>query len=224
MSKEVIIVAMSDSHGNHEDVDIPECDILIHAGDISNFNRAEHYESFFPWFSSRPAKHKLFIGGNHDDILDSEAKQMLLNRFPELTYLEGKLVEINGLRIWGSAIQPRPFQMAFCREHQARVEAWKRMPKDVDIVVSHCPPYGVLDKNVGGQRVGCSVLRDALIAKPPILNLFGHIHEEYGITSKRLGDVDCVFANCSVVDRTRCVVNKPWVFGIKGRQVEVLDR
>jgi Icc-related predicted phosphoesterase len=217
MGKEVIIVAMSDSHGNHRDVHVPECDILIHAGDISNFNKSEHYDDFFPWFSSQPAKHKILIGGNHDDILDSQAKWVFLSRFPDIIYLDGDMVELGGLRIWGSPIQPRPFKMAFCREREERSLVWKRLPSDIDIVVSHCPPFGFLDKNVEGNSVGCDVLRDAIALKRPKLSLFGHIHEAYGITSNG----ETVFANCSVVNRTRRVVNQPWVFKMVDGRIEV---
>lgn len=212
MKNGVTVVVMSDSHGNHRDVVIPECDILIHAGDISNFNKSEHYDDFFPWFSSRPATHKVVIGGNHDYLLDSQARWVFLNQYPDIRFLDGDMVELNGLKIWGSGAQPRVFKMAFCRERNELKRVWSEVPTGMDIVVSHCPPLGVLDKNSVGESVGCDILRNALMDKPPLLNVFGHIHEAYGITSQVWSGKKCVFANCSVVDRSRTVVNEPWVF------------
>jgi len=218
----ITVVVMSDSHGKHRDVVIPECDILIHAGDISNFNRQEHYEDFFPWFSSRSARYKIFIGGNHDDMLESEERREFLKRFPELNHLDGNMVEVMGLKIWGSAVQPKAFDMAFCRDREQRERTWDNLPSGVDIVVSHCPPYGILDKNSVGKHVGCSVLGQALEQRPPLLSVFGHIHEAHGVTSKIFDGRQCVFANCSVVNRGRKVVNKPQIFKFVDGKV-VLD-
>lgn len=219
MSEGVIIVAMSDSHGNHRDVTVPECDILIHAGDISNFNKREHYLDFLAWFSEQPAIHKVFIGGNHDDELDGGIGPSLLSQHPDLIYLEGEMVELMGLKVWGSAVQPRVFNMAFCRPRADLIRTWDQMPSGMDVVVSHCPPYGLLDKNLNGEHVGCDVLKSALSSKPPLLNVFGHIHEAHGVTSQMVGGERCVFANCSVVNRKREVANKPWMFQIANGQV-----
>ncbi len=212
---------MSDSHGGHRKVIVPECDILIHAGDITQFNDPFHYDDFFQWFSEQPAKHKLFIGGNHDDILDSQARSIFLNAFPDLIYLNESMVELMGLKIWGSAVQPHAFKrkMAFCRSRVEQMRSWDAMPAGMDIVVSHCPPQGILDQNVMGQQVGCEVLKDTLIKKTPLLNLFGHIHEAYGRTTELINERQCVFANCSVVNRSRTVVNKPWSFLLTDGQV-----
>lgn len=52
---------------------------------------------------------------------------------------------------------------------------------DVDIVLTHGPPYGVLDRVVpGGFSVGCEYLFRAVERARPLLHVFGHIHEGYG--------------------------------------------
>jgi len=77
---EIIVTAISDSHGKHRDIQLEPCDILIHAGDITNFNDSNHYEDFFKWFNEKKAFHKFFIGGNHDDMLESEERWEFLKR------------------------------------------------------------------------------------------------------------------------------------------------
>lgn len=215
MSGSVTIVAMSDSHGKHREVVIPPCDILIHAGDISQFDRREHYVDFFKWFSEQPAERLVLIGGNHDTSLEDSRKQEYLLSYPQIHYLENSGVEIMGLNIWGSPVQTDFFNMAFSRKRSVREVEWAKVPENVDVLVSHCPPFGVLDKNDGDSFTGCDVLMDNIMRTRPKLCLFGHIHEAYGVKAKMLNGSPCVFANCSVVNRQRKVVNKPWVFQIK---------
>ncbi|KAL4866884.1 hypothetical protein BDV12DRAFT_172216 [Aspergillus spectabilis] len=51
----------------------------------------------------------------------------------------------------------------------------------VDILLTHGPPYGMLDQVVGtGESVGCEHLTRAVERARPALHVFGHIHEGYG--------------------------------------------
>lgn len=50
-----------------------------------------------------------------------------------------------------------------------------------DIMITHGPPYGILDQVVGsGQSVGCEHLFRAVRRARPAVHVFGHIHEGYG--------------------------------------------
>lgn len=218
----VIISALSDTHGMHREVVVLPCDILIHCGDISQFDDGSHYKDFVQWFSEQPAIHKIFIGGNHDEHLEEHGRDSpYLAPYPDVIYLDGSGAEIMGLKIWGSAVQPRTFDMAFTRNRTQLKEAWDKAPSDADIIVSHCPPYGILDRNVNGEHAGCDVLLRAIKRVGPRLNLFGHIHEAYGVTSKTFDGKTSVFANCSSVNRQRKVANAPWRFQIKDGNVLV---
>jgi Icc-related predicted phosphoesterase len=61
-------------------------------------------------------------------------------------------------------------------------EKWEKISSDCDILITHSPPYGILDECVNGRRVGCEELRrfhdEGLIS--PRLHVFGHIHEQHG--------------------------------------------
>lgn len=55
------------------------------------------------------------------------------------------MVEVEGVRIWGSPYQPMFFDCAFGREDHERTEIWGKVNDKMDILVTHCPPYGVMD-------------------------------------------------------------------------------
>ncbi|EFQ98103.1 metallophosphoesterase domain-containing protein 2 [Nannizzia gypsea CBS 118893] len=50
----------------------------------------------------------------------------------------------------------------------------------VDIVMTHGPPHGVMDRPYSSSRVGCPDLFKAVFQARPKLHCFGHIHEEWG--------------------------------------------
>jgi Icc-related predicted phosphoesterase len=56
---------------------------------------------------------------------------------------------------------------------------WKNIPK-VDILVTHCPPYKILDKADSGKHGGSKALRNKVLEIKPKFHLFGHIHEGSG--------------------------------------------
>ena len=61
-----------------------------------------------------------------------------------------------------------------------------------DIIASHSPPRGVLDKCYNGANAGCASLRgkvERMIAGPPNLWLCGHIHEGRGSEMVSFGSI-----------------------------------
>jgi 3',5'-cyclic AMP phosphodiesterase CpdA len=66
------IVCISDTHGRQFEIpNIPDGDILIHAGDFSSTGTTKDIESFVNWFDSQMHPVKIFIAGNHDTTLDT---------------------------------------------------------------------------------------------------------------------------------------------------------
>ena len=64
------ILHISDTHGKHHQLrDLPEADVVVHTGDITEDGTEEEVKDFIEWFCSLPYKHKIFIAGNHDDCL-----------------------------------------------------------------------------------------------------------------------------------------------------------
>jgi predicted phosphodiesterase len=53
--------------------------------------------------------------------------------------------------------------------------------KDIDVVITHGPPAGILDKNTDKEkRLGCERLFTAIARSKPRLHCFGHVHRGWG--------------------------------------------
>ncbi|KAL8711238.1 MAG: hypothetical protein Q9220_004383 [cf. Caloplaca sp. 1 TL-2023] len=56
------------------------------------------------------------------------------------------------------------------------------IPADVDIILTHGPPRGILDLSAStGETVGCQHLYRALERVRPVMHVFGHVHESAGV-------------------------------------------
>ncbi len=176
------IVAISDTHALHEKMgQIPDGDILIHAGDLTNHGELSDVQSFNKWLGALPHKHKVVIAGNHDFCFEkraSQARSLITNAH----YLEDQALTIMGVKIYGSPWQPWFYDWAFnLRRGPALAAVWAKIPLDTDVLVTHGPPFGILDCTVGKEQVGCADLLARIQDLPQIkCHIFGHIHEAYG--------------------------------------------
>ena len=158
---------------------------------------------FMPWVKGFKEVGKIvFVKGNHD-FLDAEA-------IPDIIALNtgSRVIEVDGVKIGLLA-----GSMKYKGEWNDEVDEYEmqqrilNMDPSIDILVSHVPPLGIMDKSFhGDQRIGCNSLRDALLGitsfgetiEPPYFtkarfHLFGHCHEQRGMD--KIGDV--TFLNCS---------------------------
>ncbi|MEG2243752.1 MAG: serine/threonine protein phosphatase, partial [Muribaculaceae bacterium] len=87
---------------------------------------------------------------------------------------------------------------------------WDLIPEGTDILITHGPAYGILDRTEGGDNAGCEELLSAIKRIKPKYHLFGHIHEGYGVfeTDKT------VFINGSSLDEDYQAVNAPMTIEI----------
>jgi predicted phosphohydrolase len=173
------LVCISDTHSLHARMLVPDGDVLVHAGDLSKRGRRDEIEAFDAWLGTLPHPHKVVIAGNHDWAFerDPEARTWIRNA----TYLQDEGVTIAGLRFWGSPWQPRFFDWAFNLDRGPQLaEVWAKIPEGLDVLVTHGPPRGVLDRTARGDEAGCDDLLAAVALKRPRFHVFGHIHEAYG--------------------------------------------
>jgi len=177
------IVCFADTHGGHMALDIPECDVLIFAGDYSRYGKEGETEEFAAWMERQPAEHKLVIAGNHDEALEKNPvpHEAILKKHG-LTYLRDSGVRIDGLLFYGSPWQPEFNNWAFNlpRKSMELHDKWDAIPSDTDILITHGPPHGYGDKNIDGEHCGCELLLEALDRVKPKYHIFGHIHEGRG--------------------------------------------
>ena len=179
----MLIYAFSDTHNNHEKVKAPKCDILIHAGDATNRGSPQELYSFLNWFSKQDAKYKVLVPGNHDWGFEKNPEQYKYDCAERgITLLNDEMAELDGLKIWGSPIQPFFCNWAFNRWPGPDIQKhWDLIPKGMDIVVTHGPPKGFLDENLLGQQCGCDQLLYRILEVQPKAHIFGHIHENNGV-------------------------------------------
>ena len=202
------IAFISDTHGKHQQLVLPEADLLIHAGDISERGLKWQIQEFIDWFAELPHPHKVFVGGNHDFLLeqDPETFQSLMKE--GIIYLENSGVEIEGLQIWGSPITPWFHDWAFNRQRgEAIREYWEAIPETTDILITHGPPRGKGDRTIRGERVGCSDLLGVVKKIEPRYHVFGHIHEDYGVFEGE----KTTFINASVLNLSYQMAHPPVV-------------
>lgn len=221
------LVCISDTHGWTPDV--PDGDILIHAGDMSASGHRLEIQAQFDWLASLPHRHKVVIAGNHDLELDPdlprrpyEVDPSLPPRGPEgfelhdLHYLDNASVELKvgerAVRVFGAPNIPRigPFAFQYARAE----DRWAGIiPDNTDIVVTHGPPREFLD-GVRDHPCGCaSLVREVRRVKPQV-HVFGHIHEGHGTgvmvhsdaasagASARVGKVPGIIETAGIVARS----------------------
>jgi Icc-related predicted phosphoesterase len=182
------IVAISDTHGLHEKVkNLPEGDVLVHAGDFMNAGvHLREIISFNHWLGEQKQfKHRVVCAGNHDKYFEAEpgtARNLLENA----TYLENSGITLDGVRFWASPYTPEFYDWAFMYSRgTAAAKYWKQIPDRLDVLITHGPPLGILDQVApGAEHLGCSELLDAIQIKKPKVHLFGHIHGGAGTVEK----------------------------------------
>jgi Icc-related predicted phosphoesterase len=206
----VAVVCIADTHSMHEKVQIPDGDILIHAGDITNIGSISDLERFAYWMRWLPHKMKVVIAGNHDFCFQSTnaglARKILEDH--DICYLQDSGTTYRGLSIWGSPWVPKSGPWAFGVSGAKISRYWDAIPENTDILVTHVPPRGILDRALEGENCGCQYLRPN---PAPRLHVFGHIHEAYGQITLN-GNRE--YINASICTREYKPTNKPIVVEI----------
>lgn len=198
------LICLADTHNLHHEIPIPEGDILIHAGDATDGGTRNESQNFLKWFSEQPHQHKIFVPGNHDFYFEKEISREIIPS--NVHVLIDKGIEIEGVNFWGSPMTPGNAGWAFNRERGADIRThWDLIPKNTDILITHTPPYGILDEIGSGIKLGCEELEEKLWDVQPSHHLFGHIHHSAGQTSKS----GIHFFNLSMLDERLRVMHSP---------------
>jgi Icc-related predicted phosphoesterase len=214
-------VAISDTHNRAEHVHIPDGDILLHAGDLTMQGTEAELERAARWLGTLRHRFRAIVAvpGNHDFGIEA-TPDAYRERFRGhgVTLLIDEPAVVEGLNIYGSPWQPWFYDWAynFPRDDGGAFarKTWAAIPPDTDVLITHGPPQGILDKTFGGDdtRVGCPYLLAAVRNLPRAqVHLFGHIHEAYG--EERHGKT--LFVNAATCDRERYApVQPPIAFAV----------
>jgi len=203
------IDCISDLHGHKPK--LKGGDLLIVAGDLTARDELEEHMYFCSWLDKQKYKRKVVIAGNHDGNIQRD----MIDSLRGCNYLEDSFTMFEGLKIYGSPWTKTFQNWNFMMEPDKLSEHWDYIPDDVDILVTHGPAYGLLDKvnNISRENVnglaGCPGLRKRLDEICPKLFVCGHIHEGYGQTLLKNGNLHTKYVNASLMDDRYNPVNKP---------------
>ncbi len=199
----------SDIHGKYN-FKWPKADVLVLAGDLlPNLSRVDHRDVFMQkmWIQDTfaPAMHSLLglkvykhiviIPGNHDKAFRYEEKavrEILSQIAGSFHCLIDQQVTIDGKVFHGSPMTPWfggdywvynfPDHRANMGRYKAHAQAcWDLIPDDVEVLITHGPPEGILSETWDGTDAGCKELKKRVCELEKLkLHVFGHIHEGYG--------------------------------------------
>lgn len=202
------ITFISDTHNQHTSIKLPSGDILIHSGDLSGTGKKTEIDNFLYWFSNQDYTHKIFIAGNHDFLF--EKINFVLD--PEYSdngviYLQDSLIDVGGLSIYGTPWQPEFFNWAFNlkRNSDELKSKWDMIPSNLDILITHGPPFSIHDLIPEGLHVGCELLRERIEQVKPKIVSFGHIHFSRGVREYD----GTLFINASICNESYYPNNEP---------------
>lgn len=182
----LIIDTISDTHNKHDQIMLAGGDVLIHAGDCTSRGSLEEARKFLDWFKDQKYRYKIMIAGNHDWVFEEDPEGMLEECTSRgIVLLNDSGTEIEGIKVWGSPIQPWFFSWAFNRQRGPEINAhWALIPADTEILITHGPAYGILDFVARGENVGCQGLLGQIVGSSVKLHVCGHIHEQRGYNYK----------------------------------------
>jgi Icc-related predicted phosphoesterase len=211
------IVAVADTHLYHADLkELPPGDVLVHAGDLLRRGTLDELRAAAAWLQAQPHAHKLLVAGNHDWCFVWQPDEALEILGPGIVYLQDSGTIIEGVRFWGSPWQPAYNDWAFnLPRGEPLAEKWRRIPDQVDVLITHGPPAGIGDRAGMEEREGCADLRAAVRRVRPLLHLFGHIHQDGGCWREE----NTCFANVTTWESER----GPTVLDVEVRRRQVVE-
>lgn len=122
--------------------------------------------------------------------------------------LINQMVEIEGIKIYGTPLNPEFHDMAFNKNVQELEDHRKTIPNGIDILISHNPPFGYRDILFTGERIGEKSLTKAIERIRPSYSIFGHIHESRGVCKNEF----TTFINCAICTLRYQPTNEAIVF------------
>jgi Icc-related predicted phosphoesterase len=138
------------------------------------------------------------------------AKSILKSYRDRVHILMDSGIELEGINFYGSH---------YCGGEEAIMKNWafyktepelkvlfEKIPRNTDILITHMPPYGVLDDKLGSKE-----LLYAVNKVNPYIHAFGHIHRMGG---NSFSTDKTVFINCAVMDDNYLIKHKPVVHSI----------
>jgi len=104
--------------------------------------------------------------------------------------------------------------MAFNLKRGPEIKSkWDSIQENIDVLITHGPPYGHLDQ-IQGISQGCQDLLTAVERMRPKFHVFGHIHTGAGTSKNEYK----TFINASSCNQWYKLANLPIVFNMTGQR------
>jgi Icc-related predicted phosphoesterase len=211
---------ISDTHNEHLGIQVPDVDLVIHCGYEATHGNAWMNEPesrrFFDWYSALDIATKVFVPGNHSTAV--EQGLIRAEDYPAVQFLIHEQMELKELKIFGSPYTPRFHDWAYMKKRGKLDIVWQSIPNDIDILITHGPPKGVLDlthdiESHAIVQVGCAALRRHVDERiQPRIHAFGHLHDEKGISNYGMFTRGATqFINCACCDLAGKLKNSGFV-------------
>lgn len=239
------VIVLSDLHGYLPEI-ITEFNLMLICGDICPvWNHSVSYQEswlkkeFKAWVNNLPYRDDfsrvVFIAGNHDfyfeRVPERDIHKFLYTIDYRLIYLENSVYYCMDLTaenpkeisIFGTPYCTQFGNWAFMRSSDYLKEKFSEIPEDIDIIISHDPPYGmnglgsITEGHQKGVECGSKELKEAVERCKPKYLFCGHIHSGNHIFSRCIfpdSDKEMWSANVSIMDEYYTPVHKPLIFDI----------
>jgi hypothetical protein len=180
---DVRVVAISDTHERHKLLSLPKGDVLLHCGDALMLNSGYRRQvsinklhDFNRWLSTTHFKERVFIAGNHDQIIETLGKERTKKILSHCHFLEHEHVTLDcGLTIFGTpcsiANTHRSANRAFQYSTKIVENIFKKVSPKIDILMTHGPLHSL-------PPAQCFLKSNPTIP----FSFCGHVHEEHGST------------------------------------------
>ena len=208
------ITIISDTHNLHRQFAPLEGDVLIHCGDMFYLYDEDPaaLNELDSWFSEQKFDLILCTGGNHDHLLEEHIKRSG-NPFKNAVFLQDQSYQHKGINFYGAPWVPELRSHAFFQDNKGLRNKWAMIPIETDVLITHTPPFKILDQSSRGSLLGCEYLSQELIRVAPTLHCFGHVHASPGVLKKGR----TTYVNASSVNSQIELVREPVVFEIPDR-------
>ena len=213
---------ISDTHGL-EDVDelLKNChsDVLIHCGDFTTGAgrvlrdkiSTDHYQSMVRFSRQllkvrHQFKHVICVPGNHDKLaeVDGLMAKDILGRKTNAHLLIDESITLDGVKYYGMPWTPSFNNWFFNARPEVEKIVCDKIEYDTQVLITHGPPYGLLDQVDGKpEHLGSRYLKEKLPKLHKLnLHVFGHIHSPGGtvkLDNYKPGGSRYVAGNCAVL-------------------------
>jgi len=188
----VKIYAVADIHGRKSRLErirsaaaAARPDLVVIAGDITGFG---NQDDFLAGLDSLNLP-ILAVPGN----TDSAELEKDLEKYPNILSIQLRKEVIDGVSFIGlGGTLSVPFVEKLRPKDNRGLDALAEDLGDEDILVTHTPPWGILDRGFASLHGGSRWLRELLERRHPRLLICGHIHEDRGAaTVERTTVVNC---------------------------------